>query len=194
MVNGLYNQLKQLWKKPTREFMQPKLIQWRAGESIEKVDKPLRLDRARNLGYKAKEGFSVVRVRVIRGGHKRERAGVKGRKSRKQTNRKTLKMSYQWIAEMRAARKFTNLEVLNSYWVGRDGKHYFYEVILVDPQSPSIKKDKQVGFIAKGANRKRVERGLTAGAKKSRGLMGKKGKSPELNVRPSLRANSRKGK
>tara|TARA_Y100000310_G_C20318299_1_gene639507 strand:- start:2 stop:586 length:585 start_codon:yes stop_codon:yes gene_type:complete len=194
MVNGLYGQLKQLWKKPTREFMQPKLIQWRAGNAIEIVDKPLRLDRARNLGYKAKEGFSIVRVRVIRGGHKRERAGVKGRKTRKQTIRKSLKMSYQWIAEMRAARRFKNLEVLNSYWVGKDGKHYFYEVIMVDPNSTSIKKDKQVSFITKGANRKRVERGLTSGAKKSRGLMGKRGKSPKLKVRPSLRAHGRKGK
>jgi large subunit ribosomal protein L15e len=194
MVNGLYGQLKQLWKKPSREFMQPKLIQWRAGNAIEVVEKPLRLDRARNLGYKAKEGFSVVRVRVIRGGHKRERAGVKGRKTRKQTIRKTLKMSYQWIAEMRAARKFKNLEVLNSYWVGKDGKHYFYEVIMVDPDKSEIKKDRTTKWIANGKNSKRAERGLTSAGKKSRGLKSKRGKSPTLKVRPSVRAWGRQGK
>jgi len=194
MVKGLYAHLKEAWKKPGRELLHSKMIQWRAGQVIEKVDKPLRLDRARALGYKAKNGFSIVRVRVIRGGRKRERAGVKGRKTRKTTIRKTLKMSYQWVAEMRVARKFKNLEVLNSYWVGRDGKHYFYEVILVDPSCREIQTDKQVGWIANGKNSKRVERGLTSAGKKSRGLKSKRGKSPKLKVRPSLRAWGRKGK
>jgi len=44
-------------------------------------------------------------------------------------------------------------------------------------------------FIAKG-NSKRAHRGLTSAAKKSRGL---RNKSPELKVRPSLRAHRRRG-
>jgi large subunit ribosomal protein L15e len=191
MVKGLYAHLKEKWKKPGREMLHEKEIKWRAGLAIEKVERPLRLDRARALGYKAKKGVVVVRVRLNRGGRRRERKGVKGRKTRKQTVRKTLKMNYKWVAEIRAARKYKNLEVLNSYWVGKDGKHYFYEVIMIDPERPEIKKDKVLGFISKGTNRKRAERGLTSAARKSRGL---RSKSHNLKVRPSLRARSRQGK
>ena len=52
-------------------------------------------------------------------------------------------MNYQWICEQRAARKFPNLEVLNSYYLAKDGKHIWYEIILVDPQHPVIKADKK---------------------------------------------------
>ena len=191
MVRGMYSYLREKWKNPDKEMMQSRLIQWRAGNAIEKVEKPLRLDRARALGYKAKKGIIVVRVRLIRGGRKRQRKGVKGRKSTKQTIRKTLKMNYRWVAEIRAARKYKNLEVLNSYLVGKDGRHYYFEVILVDSSKPEIKSDRTLKWIANGKNKKRAERGLTSAAKKSRGL---RSKSPRMKVRPSLRAWDRKGK
>ncbi|MFQ5531790.1 MAG: 50S ribosomal protein L15e [Candidatus Nanoarchaeia archaeon] len=190
IVQGLYHKLRELWKKPGRELVHEKMIQWRAGNAAVVVDKPLRLDRARALGYKAKKGFVVVRIRVNRGGRTRSRH-THGRKSRKQRVRKVLKMSYQWVAETRAANKFKNLEVLNSYNIGRDGKHYFFEVIMIDPDKPEIKKDKNYSWIVKGENRKRASRGLTSAAKKSRGL---RSKSPKLKVRPSLRARGNLGK
>lgn len=145
------------------------MIGWRASEAITKVEKPLRLDRARALGYKDKKGFVVARVRVIRGGHRRPRP-IKGRRSKRLHTRKNLKMNYQWIAEQRAARKYKNLEVLNSYILGKDGVHYFYEVILVDPERPEIKNDPDIKWIAKPENRGRTFHGLTSAAKKSRGL------------------------
>ena len=180
----------QAWRKPEREVLQSRLVQWRAGESIVKVDKPLRIDRARTLGYKAKLGFIVVRVRVKRGGRKRSRH-KHGRKSRKQHTRKILKMSYQWVAEIRAANAYPTLEVLNSYLLAKDGKSYFYEVIMIDPMRPEIIKDRVYSWIAKGTNRKRAQRGLTSAAKKSRGL---RSRSPTMKVRPSLRAWGRRGK
>lgn len=191
MAEGMYHYIKEAWKKPGRELLHEKLIKWRAGNSIERVEKPLRLDRARALGYKDKKGFVVVRVRLIRGGRRRTRVGVKGRKSRKQSIRKTLKMNYRWVAEIRAAKKYTNLEVLNSYWVGKDGKYYFYEIIMIDPSRPEIKNDDVLKWIANKKNQNRAERGLTSAARKSRGL---RSKSPELKVRPSLRAWHRRGK
>ena len=100
-------------------------------------------------------------------------------------------MSYQWVAEIRAERKFPNLEVLNSYLLGKDGKHYFYEVIMVDPEKPEIKNDQNLRWISMPQNRNRAQRGLTSAAKKSRGL---RSKSPNLKVRPSLRAWQRTGK
>ena len=53
-------------------------------------------------------------------------------------------MNYRWVAEQRCQKKFPNLEVLNSYNIGKDGKYYFFEIILVDPNRPEIKKDKQM--------------------------------------------------
>ena len=98
-------------------------------------------------------------------------------------------MNYRWIAEQRVARKYRNLEVLNSYMLGKDGVHYFHEVILVDPDRPEIKNDKKLNWITK--SKKRPMRGLTSAAKKSRGL---RKKSHEMKVRPSIRARGRLGK
>jgi len=190
MVNGLSHYLKEAWKNRDRNTTQTRLIAWRAGESIVKVDKPLRLDRARVLGYRAKKGFVVVRVRVKRGGRQRPRH-KHGRKSRKQHVRKILKMNYKWVAEIRAQNYYKNLEVLNSYNIGRDGKHYFYEVIMVDPSRPEIKNDKKINWICDTTNRNRALRGLTSAAKKSRGL---RTKSHNMKVRPSARSWGRKGK
>lgn len=190
MATGMYHYMGQAWRKPEREVLQSRLVQWRAGESIVKVDKPLRIDRARTLGYKAKLGFIVVRVRVKRGGRKRSRH-KHGRKSRKQHTRKILKMSYQWVAEIRAANAYPTLEVLNSYPLAKDGKSYFYEVIMIDPTRPEIIKDRVYSWIAKGTNKKRAHRGLTSAGKKSRGL---RSRSPTMKVRPSLRAWGRRGK
>jgi large subunit ribosomal protein L15e len=100
-------------------------------------------------------------------------------------------MSYKWIAEQRVSKKFSNLEVLNSYQVGKDGINYFYEVICIDPSRQEIKNDKALNFLTKGQNKSRPERGLTSAAKKSRGL---RNKNPTSKVRPSVKAGQRKGK
>lgn len=190
MAQGMYHYLGEAWKKPTREMLQPLLIQWRAGESIVEVEKPLRLDKARSLGYKAKKGIFVVRVRVKRGGRQRPRH-KHGRKPRKQRVYKNLKMNYRWVAEIRAERKYPNLEVLNSYQIGKDGKYYFFEVIMVDKSKPEIRSDKELRWICGSSHHNRAQRGLTSAAKKSRGL---RSKSPNLKVRPSIGAWQRQGK
>lgn len=92
----------------------------------------------------------------------------KGRKPSKAGRFFTPLQSLQAIAEKRAARKYPNLELLNSYYVGEDGTQKFYEVILVDPHHPVIAADKKINWIAH--QRKRVFRGLTSAARKSRGL------------------------
>jgi large subunit ribosomal protein L15e len=75
----------------------------------------------------------------------------------------------QLIAEERVAKKFPNFEVLNSYWVGEDGLYKWFEVILVSPDAPSIKKDKNLNWICDEAHKSRVHRGLTSAGKKIRG-------------------------
>ena len=190
MTKGMYYYIKQAWKKPDTKTLRERMIEWRKSNVFTKVDKPLRLDRARALGYKDKKGFVIIRVRIKRGGHKRPRPN-KGRRSKRLHTRKTLKMNYKWIAEQRANRKYKNLEVLNSYQIGKDGVNYFYEVIMVDPAKPEIANDKKINWICKPANKNRAMRGLTSAAKKSRGL---RKKSHNMKVRPSIRARGRKGK
>jgi len=172
MAHGMYHYIRNAWKKPDVKTLRERMIGWRKSEAVVKVDKPLRVDRARNLGYKAKKGFVVVRVRLKRGGHKRPRPR-KGRQTKKLTIRKTLSLSYKTIAEQRAAKKFKNLEVLNSYNIGKDGVYGYYEVILVDVRRPEIQNDKTINWICLPKNQGRAFRGLTSSGKKGRGLRGK---------------------
>ena len=190
MVKGLYAHLREAWNKPNTERLRKLMIDWRKENSIVKIDKPTRLDRARSLGYKAKKGYIIARVRLLRGGRQRHRTN-KGRRSKRHTIRKVVKMSYKWVAENRAQKKFINLEVLNSYYLAKDGKHYFYEVILVDPSKPEISKNKDTKWLVKKTNQNRVQRGLTSAGKKSRGL---RSKNPMNKSRPSVRAGMRRGK
>lgn len=190
MTKGMYHYLRESWKNPDKKLLRQRMISWRDSNALVKVDKPLRLDRARALGYKDKKGIVVIRVRLKRGGHKRPRPN-KGRRSKRLHIRKNLKMNYRWIAEQRAGRKYNNLEVLNSYMIGKDGIHYFFEVILVDPQVPEIKNDPVFSWISQPGNKGRVFRGLTSAGKKSRGL---RNKSRNLKVRPSARAWKHHGK
>src|SRR3972149_181145 len=183
---GFYHFIKQAWKKPDVKVLRERMTEWRKEDVFTRVDKPLRLDKARALGYKAKKGFVVVRARIMRGGHRRHRPNKK-RRSKRLHGRKNLSMNYKEIAELRVARKFPNLEVLNSYFVGKDGMHFFFEVILVDPERPEIANDKNMAWITKGANRNRAMRGLTSAAKKARGL---RSRGPTNKSRPSKSAGS----
>ncbi len=189
---GLYQQLETTWKSDEfRSLLRKRLIEWRAEPATVRVHRPARLDRARTLGYRAKPGIIVVRQRVIRGG--RQRPDIKkGRRSKHNRQRKILSLSYQVIAEKRAAYKFPNMEVLNSYFVAKDGNHYWYEVIMLDKEHPQILSDPLTGWISNPQNRRRVFRGLTSAGRKSRGLRNK-GRGAE-KLRPSLRAHDRKGK
>ena len=170
-MKGLYHYLRELWKKPYERISdyKEKLTAWRKEGAIVRLDKPTRIDRARALGYREKQGFVVVRVRIRKGGRRRQAYGRGGRKPKKAgIVTFTPKKSHQLIAEERAARKYPNLEVLNSYWVGDDGTYKYFEVILVDPNHPAIKNDKKINWILR--QKGRVFRGLTSAGKKMRGL------------------------
>ncbi|HPD81567.1 MAG TPA: 50S ribosomal protein L15e [Candidatus Pacearchaeota archaeon] len=187
MVNGMYHQIREAWKKPDSAILRKRMVEWRKSEAQVKVEKPLRLDKARALGYKAKKGFVIIRIRLKRGGHRKERP-IKGRRGKRMHTRKNLMMSYQWIAEQRVQKRYPNLEILNSYLIGKDGIYAFYEVICVDPQRPEIKNDKTINWISNPKNKKRAFRGLTSSAKKSRGL---RNKSPTTKSRPSKKAGKK---
>lgn len=170
---SLYKYLREAWKRPKQsipELVKERLIQWRQEPVTLKLERPTRLDRARSLGYKAKQGIVVVRQRVARGGHVRPQIKGGRRPKRFGTNM-NLRKNYQQIAEERAQKKFQNLSALNSYWVGQDGKYFWYEIIFVDPHHPVIQSDKNLQWLLTKKNQSRVYHGKTSAGQKSRGMV-----------------------
>jgi len=187
-----YKYISDLWRGggEHKELMRLRAIKWRKEPSILRVDKPTRLDRARSLGYRAKQGFVVIRVRVRRSGFRRSRPRSGRRQKRMGVSKLKIAKSVRLIAEERAARRYPNLEILNSYWVWEDGRYKWYEVIAVDPNHPTIESDEKINWISSPSQRGRVFRGLTSAGKKIRGLRNR-GRGAE-KVRPSRSAHLKK--
>lgn len=165
----MYKYLKRLWRSEEyKQIIKQRLISWRKEPVIKRIEKPTRLDRAHSLGYKAKQGFVMIRTRIKKGTRKREKPSGGRKPLRAGLTKHTPRMNLQHISEMRVARKFPNLEVLNSYYVADDGKSLWFEVILIDPNHPNIKNDPKLNWIC--YQRRRVFRGLTSAGKKSRKL------------------------
>jgi len=138
-----------------------RLAAWNKEPAIVRVDRPTNIARARRLGYKAKKGYFVVRVRIGKGNRVRVMSNG-GRKSGHAYLYKSGDISHKTMVEQRANRKHPNAEVLNSYYVGETGKAVYYEVILADRAAPTV--DNKLVKL-KG----RAFRGLTSSGKKQRG-------------------------
>ena len=196
MAKSMYAYVREAWKKPAetgvKELQWQRMQEWGREESVVRLEHPTRIDRARNLGYKAKQGIAVVRVRIRRGGRRKPRYVRARRSARMGVNRMTAGKSLQRIAEERASVKYPNMEVLNSYWVGQDGKQKWFEVILVDGNHPSIKADRNLAWLNNPVHRGRAERGKTSAGRKGRGMMNR-GKGTE-KTRPSIRSHGNLGK
>ena len=182
-----YKYIAEAWAKPEKSFvnelMRKRRIEWRKQRTITRIDKPTRLDKARKLGYKAKQGYVMARVRVRRGNLRKVRPKAGRRPKRMGVKKFKPAKSLRLIGEERTARKFPNLEVLNSYWVGEDGRSKWFEVILVDPDHPVIKSDPKVNWICQPQHHGRVFRSLTSAGKKVRSLR-RRGRGAE-KFRPS---------
>ena len=87
---------------------------WRKEPVFSRIDKPTRIDAARRVGYKAKQGVVVVRTRVRRGGLRKGKIHMKRKPSKAGIKKITMGKSIQRIAEERTARRYPNLEVLKS--------------------------------------------------------------------------------
>ena len=196
MVDGVSHHLRKTWKRPKdnlpTEYRRERMSQWRREPVFQRIAKPTRIDAARRVGYKAKQGVTVVRTRIRRGGLRKSKINAKRKPSKMGMRKITMAKSTQRLAEERVGKKYPNMEVLNSYWVGQDGKNKFFEVILLDPSHPAIQADKQLGWIADRRHTGRVHRGKTSAGRRGRGLRNK-GKGAE-KIRPSLRANQNRGK
>ncbi|OPY45306.1 MAG: 50S ribosomal protein L15e [Methanoregulaceae archaeon PtaU1.Bin222] len=196
MAKSMYAYVREAWKRPSetevKALLWNRMQQWRREGSVVRIERPTRIDRARNLGYKAKQGIVMVRVKVRRGGRRKSRYVRARRSIRMGVNRITAGKSLQRIAEERASRRYPNMEALNSYWVGQDGRQKWYEVIMVDGNHPAIRSDSQLAWMSDPVHRGRAERGKTSAGMKGRG-MGTRGKGTE-KTRPSIRSNANLGK
>ena len=193
---GAYKYLNELWKKKQSDTMRfvLRLRTWeyRQLPVIQKVHRPSRVEKARKLGFKAKQGYVVYRIRVRRGGRKRpvSKGQIYGKPVNQGVKKLKFERTHRSKAEERVGRKCANLRVLNSYWVAQDSTFKFYEVILVDPNHKAITRDPRINWICKSVHKHREQRGLTSVGKKSRGLR-KKGYTG-LKIRPSRRANDKR--
>lgn len=178
---------KKLKQKEQRKALKKRRREWRKKPAIERIENPSKPDRARELGYKAKQGVVLARARIRRGSRRKKRPKKGRRPKRMGVSKITAAKSVQVIVEERTARKFPNLEVLNSYKVGEDGEYHYYEIILLDPNHPSIKNDPDLNWITNSSQKGRVHRGLTSAGKSSRGIR-EKGKGTNRN-RPSKRSH-----
>jgi len=161
---GMYKYIKQALQQEyaarSPEY-RARLTAWGRQPAAVRIERPTNLARARELGYRARQGLFVVRVRVRRGRRKRERPDL-GRKPAKMGQFFSPHKSLQRIAEERASAHYSNCEVLNSYWVGETGQHKYFEVIMYDPAHPANANLPAV--------RGRAYRGLTSQGRKGRAL------------------------
>jgi hypothetical protein len=113
---SMYKYIAEAWNRPdatyVKDLMFDRMIAWRREENFSRVDHPTRLDRARALGFKAKQGYVMVRGHVRKGSLQRRKMRWKGRRAkRKGINKLTAGKSLKWMVEERCAKRYPNLEV-----------------------------------------------------------------------------------
>merc|ERR1719389_1169029 len=188
--------MEELWRKKQSDVMRflgrIRTWEYRQLPAIHRASRPSRPDKARKVGYKAKQGYIIFRVRIKRGGRKKRVAKgiVYGKPKHCGINKMKATRNLRSIAEERIGRKCGGLRVLNSYWVAQDAVHKWYEVIMIDPMHKAVRDDPRINWICQNTMKHRELRGLTAAGRRARGLR-KKGKSA-TKTRPSRRAAYRK--
>ena len=132
-----------MWKENSA-VLRARAISWRKEDAVTRIERPSRLLRARRLGYKAKQGIVVIRMRVGTGGMRRQRPRGGRRPKHLGVTRIKADDNMKTVAERRVLERYPNMKLLGSYFLYKDGKYYWYEVILADPSHPRIAKDKEL--------------------------------------------------
>ena len=190
---GAYKYLEELWKKKQSDVLRFVLRirswEYRQLPVIHRCTRPSRIEKARKMGYKRKQGYVIYRIRIRRGGRKKpvSKGIVYGKPINQGVTQLKPGRSHRAVAEERVGKRCKNLRVLNSYWVGQDGAYKFYEVILVDPFHKAVRRDPRINWIASNKQKHRESRGLTSAGKRHRGLRVKGHRDNQ--GRPSVRAN-----
>jgi len=137
----------QVWLKMLKENpieLRQKAVIWRNQNAVTRVEKPSRIARARRLGYKAKQGIIVIRMRVGTGGMRKQRPRGGRRPKHLGVTKIKADVSMKQVSERRVLERYPNMKLLGSYFLYKDGMHYWFEIILADPSHPRIAKDKEM--------------------------------------------------
>ncbi|KAJ6427260.1 hypothetical protein OIU84_022789 [Salix udensis] len=185
---GAYKYVSELWRKKQSDVMRflqrVRCWEYRQHPSIVRVMHPTRPDKARRLGYKAKQGYVVYRIRVRRGG--RKRPVPKGIVYGKPTNQGVTQLKFQRskrsVAEERAGRKLGGLRVLNSYWINEDSTYKYFEVILVDVAHNAIRNDPRINWLCNPVHKHRELRGLTSAGQEIQGSAWQRTPAPQSST------------
>ncbi|KAI8464396.1 MAG: 60S ribosomal protein L15-like protein [Monoraphidium minutum] len=176
---GAYKYIEELWRRKQsdvlRFLLRVRCWEFRQLPGIVRLNRPSRPDKARRMGFKAKQGYAVYRVRVRRGGRKRpvSKGIVYGKPVNQGITQLKARRNLRNVAEERVGRRCGGLRVLNSYWVNEDSAYKYFEVIMVDPHHNAIRNDARINWICNPVHKHRELRGLTSAGKKYRGLRGK---------------------
>merc|ERR1711877_114793 len=144
---GAYRYLQELWKRKQCETMQfvLRLRTWeyRQLPTMHRVTRPSRPDKARRLGYKAKQGVVIWRVAVRRGSRKTNtpKGIIYGKPKRQGINQMKSRKNLRSIAEERVGRKMG-----------------------------ALRNDAKLNWICNPTHKHREIRGLTGAGKQFRGL------------------------
>ncbi|THH17007.1 hypothetical protein EW146_g3741 [Bondarzewia mesenterica] len=185
---GAYKYIGELYKKKQsdvlRFLLRVRCWEYRQLNVIHRASRASRPDKARRLGYKAKQGYVIYRVRVRRGNRKKHvpKGATYGKPVHQGVNHLKFQRGLRSVAEERVGRRCGNLRVLNSYWINQDGVYKYYEVILVDPNHKAIRRDPKINWITAPVHKRREARGLTSIGKQNRGL----GKGHRYNHTPRV--------
>ncbi|CAF0891047.1 unnamed protein product [Brachionus calyciflorus] len=193
---GAYKYIQELHKKKQSDVMRfiQRMRTWQLRQlpAVHRAPRPTRPEKARRLGYKAKQGYVVYRVRVRRGNRKKPvpKGITYGKPKNQGINEIKPTRKLQSVAEERVGRRCGALRVLSSYWVGEDSTYKFFEVVLADPSHKTIRTDPAINWICNSVMKHRELRGLTSAGKSSRGFG--KGHGFSKTIGSSRRANWRR--
>ncbi|XP_036602716.1 60S ribosomal protein L15-like [Trichosurus vulpecula] len=164
---GAYKYIQELWRKKQLDVMQFLLCvccwHYRQLSALHRTPWPTRPVKARRLGYRAKQGYVIYRIRVCRGGRKHPvlKGATYGKPVHHGVNQLKFSRSLQSVAEERAGCHCGALRVLSSYWVGEDSTYTFFEVILIDPFHKAIRRNPDTQWITKPVHKHKKMQGLT---------------------------------
>merc|ERR1712046_402831 len=170
---GAYKYLRELWNRKQSDVMRylqrVRAWEYRQLPTIYRATRPTRPDKARRVGYKAKQGYCIYRVRIRRGGRKRpvHKGQVYGKPRNAGINHLKARRSLRSVAE--------------------DATFKYFEIVMVDPSHKVIRNDPRINWICAPVMKHRELRGVTSAGRQNRGLRSKGHGSNKR--RPSMRAN-----
>ena len=177
---GAYKYQQEMWRKKQSDVMtfllRLRCWQYRQLDVLARVPRPTRPEKARRLGFRAKQGYVVYRIRIRRGCRKKQvpKGATYGKPKSEGVNQLKPKRNLQAIAEERVGRRVGKaLRVLGSYWIAQDSTFKFFEVICIDPFHKGIRTDPKINWICNPTHKHRELRGLTSAGRKHRGLVGR---------------------